>query len=222
LLLRSLGESNGEQSQDETIGSLGLHAGLDEGVPLLDHGTSLISRDVHAIEVGVAIKTFNLINLEFKLSPGLGLGLVVAVGQRNGEDTTFQAIRGLLLTSSLVAWSQSDASLVKSWGQDVVPFLLDEWVSTIQIQGQYPPNNASCTPSAHPPTRATSEEPREEQATELKFRPLAANSSSEAAKREGLVYLQLLLSSLLFEVSWVFTSCHVNYKIMKTKKHSNL
>lgn len=143
LLLRSLGEGDGEQSQDEAVGGLGLRGGFDQGVPLLDHGTTLISRDVHAIEVGVAIKSLNLINLEFKLSPGLSLGLVVAVGQRDGEDTTFQAIRSLLLTSSLVAWSQSDASLVKTWGKDVVPFLLDEWVSTIQIQGQYPHNNAS-------------------------------------------------------------------------------
>lgn len=37
LLLGSLGEGNGEQSEDETIGGLGLDGCLDEGVPLLDH-----------------------------------------------------------------------------------------------------------------------------------------------------------------------------------------
>lgn len=150
LLLGSLGEGDGEQSEDETIGGLGLDGGFDQGVPLLDHGTSLISRDVHAIEVGVAIKAFNLINLEFKLSPGLGLGLVVAVGQRNGEDTTFQAIRSLLLTSSLVAGSQSDASLVESWGEDVVPLLLDEWMSTTQFTRLASAQNASDTPPTSP------------------------------------------------------------------------
>ena len=105
LLLGSLGESNSEESEDESILGLGLNGSLDKGVPFLDHGACLISRDVHTVEVGVAIESLNLINLEFKLSPGLSFSLVVAIGKRDVEDTTFHAIGGLLLTSSLVAWT---------------------------------------------------------------------------------------------------------------------
>lgn len=81
LLLGSLGESDGEESEDETIGGLCLDGGLNKGVPFLDHGTSFISGNVHSIEVGVAIETFNLIDLNLKLSPSLGLGVVVAIGK---------------------------------------------------------------------------------------------------------------------------------------------
>lgn len=136
LFLGSLGEGNSEESEDESIGSLGLDGGLNKGVPFLDHGTSFISRDVHSIEVGVAIKTFNFINLEFELSPGLGLSLVVAISKRDVEHTTFHVIRCLLLTLGLVAWTQSNASFVESWGKDIVPFLLIEGVSAIRTKGQ--------------------------------------------------------------------------------------
>lgn len=81
LLLGSLGESDGEQSQDEAVGGLGLDGSLDQRVPFLDHRAGFISGDVHTIEVGVAIETFNLINLELQLSPGLSLSGVVAVCQ---------------------------------------------------------------------------------------------------------------------------------------------
>ena len=81
LLLGSLGEGNGEKSEDESVGGLGLHGGLDEGVPLLDHGASFISSDVHAIEVGIAVETLNLINLELESSPGLSLNVVVAISE---------------------------------------------------------------------------------------------------------------------------------------------
>lgn len=38
LLLGSLSESDGEESEDESIGGLGLNVSLDERVPFLDHG----------------------------------------------------------------------------------------------------------------------------------------------------------------------------------------
>lgn len=43
LLLGSLGESQGEESQNETISSLDLHVGLNQRMPFLDHGASFIS-----------------------------------------------------------------------------------------------------------------------------------------------------------------------------------
>ena len=37
----------------------------------------------------------------------------------------------MLLTGSLVTWGQSNASLVESWGKDVVPLFLGERMSSI-------------------------------------------------------------------------------------------
>lgn len=129
LSLSSLGESNGEKSDNETISGLGLDGSLDEGVPLLDHGASLISGDVHTIELSVAVKALDFLNLELELSERIRFGVVVAISEVDADNTTLQTIRGLFLTSRLVAWSQCDVSSVKTWGKDVVPFLLDEWVS---------------------------------------------------------------------------------------------
>lgn len=81
LSVGSLGEGQAENSQDVSIGGLGLHESLDEGMPLLDHGAGLVLGDVHTVEVGVAVKALHLVALELQLSPGLVLGLVVAVSQ---------------------------------------------------------------------------------------------------------------------------------------------
>jgi len=133
LSLGSLRESNAEQSHDETISGLGLNEGLNKGVPLLDHRASLISRDVHAVEVGVAVEALNLINLELELSPSLVLRLVVAVSEGGGENTTFKGVGGDLLTGGLVARSKSNASLVEAWCKNVVPLLSDEWMSAKRL-----------------------------------------------------------------------------------------
>ena len=129
LFLGSLGEGNGEESEDESVLGLGLNACLDEGVPLLDHGAGFISSDVHTIEVGIAVEALDFLNLELELSPSLGLNLVVEVSEGDGEDTTSKTVRGLLLSGRLVAWSQCDLFFVKTWSKDVVPFLSDEWMS---------------------------------------------------------------------------------------------
>ena len=99
-------------------------------MPFLDHGACLISGDVHSVEIGVAVKSLDLVALEFKLSPGLTFRLIVAISERNSEDTTSQTVGGLLLTGSFVARSQSDASLIETWGKDVVPLFSGEWMST--------------------------------------------------------------------------------------------
>lgn len=85
-----LGESNAEHSNDVSIGGLGLNVALNKRVPLFDHGASLISGDVHTVEVGVAVISLDLIDLELKLSPVLSIGRVVAVGESGGENTTSQ------------------------------------------------------------------------------------------------------------------------------------
>ena len=125
-----LGESNAEHSDNVSIEGLGLNVSLNERVPLSDHGACLISSDVHTVEVGVAVKSLDLIDLELKLSPVLGIGRVVAVSKGGGENTTSQTVSRVDETGSLVDWGHGDLSLVKSRGKDVVPFFLSEWVAT--------------------------------------------------------------------------------------------
>ena len=73
LSLSFLGESNAEHSDDVSVGGLSLNESLNKSVPLLDHGAGLVSGDVHAVEVGVAVKALDLIDLELELSPVLGV-----------------------------------------------------------------------------------------------------------------------------------------------------
>jgi len=87
LLSGFLGEGKGEKSEGVAIGGFALNEGLNERMPFLNHGASLISGDVHTVEVGIAIHSFNFVDLEFKLSPGLVLRLVVAVSQGDAHDT---------------------------------------------------------------------------------------------------------------------------------------
>jgi len=130
LLICLLGESDAEHSEDVSILGLGLYESLNERVPFLNHGAGFVSGDVHSVEIGVAVESFNLINLELELSPVVSLSLVVAVGEGSCEDTTSQTISGVHQTGGLIAWSQRDASLVESWSENIVPLFLGEWVST--------------------------------------------------------------------------------------------
>jgi hypothetical protein len=57
-------------------------------VPFLDHGASLISGDVHSVEVGVAVECLNFSDFELESSPGLSFGLEVAISERGGENST--------------------------------------------------------------------------------------------------------------------------------------
>lgn len=92
LSLLSLGERNAEHSEVVTIRSLGLREGLDQGVPLLDEGAQLVSGDVHAVEVGVAVEGLDLLALNLHLSPGLVVGVLVEVTERDLENATAEGV----------------------------------------------------------------------------------------------------------------------------------
>ncbi len=121
-----LGEGDAEHSKNVPVLGLGLHESLDGRVPLLDHGLSLVSGDLHAVEVGIAVEALHFLNLEGELSPGLGLGGQVAVGQGGLENSSSQVIGGVHETSGLVHGSESKVLLVEAGDQHVVPLLLGE------------------------------------------------------------------------------------------------
>jgi hypothetical protein len=127
LLGVTAGESNSENTHEVTIGGLGLHEGLNEGVPLLDESAEAVTGDVHTVEVGVEVVSLDFFALEADLAPRLFVGGGVKVTERHGEDTATEGISSDLLTGSLVAGSQGGHTGIENAGHMyVVPFFLDE------------------------------------------------------------------------------------------------
>ena len=134
LLLGLLSEGDAEKSHHVAIKGLGLNESLDQTVPFFEHSTSVVSSDIHAMEVGVAIVSGNLLNLELELPPSVRLGRVVAVAHGDRENSASETVSGVLETSSLVDWSVRDMSLLKAWSKDLVPLLLDERMHAEKIR----------------------------------------------------------------------------------------
>jgi len=70
LTWRLLRESDGEHSYDVAVSGFGLDVRFNQRVPFLDHGAGMVPGDVHTMEVGVAIVSLDLVDLELQLSPG--------------------------------------------------------------------------------------------------------------------------------------------------------
>jgi hypothetical protein len=140
LLAGSLCETNAEHSEEVSVEGLGLHEGLNGGVPLLDDGAQLVSGDVHAVEVSVAIEALHFFDLDLHLSPGLLIAISVEVSQRYLKHSALQTVSSdlytsgvskgteiLTLTSGSVARSDGWGSHIEhSWDVNIVPFLLGE------------------------------------------------------------------------------------------------
>jgi len=92
LAVGSLGEANAEHTEEVAIEGLCLNEGLNGSVPLLDNGAKLITSDVHAVEVGVAVEALDLLYLNLHLSPSLFVAVSVQISQRYLKHTSFQAV----------------------------------------------------------------------------------------------------------------------------------
>jgi len=130
LAVLSSGESNREDSHEVAIGGLGLDESLNKGVPLLDEGAHLVSGDGDSAEVGEAVVTLDLLNLELDDSPGeIVLVVLVEIGLSDLEDAALKRVGGDVLSLGLVARGEGgNSDLEESRGTDVVPLLLVESV----------------------------------------------------------------------------------------------
>ena len=90
----ALGESDAEHTEGVAVDGPGLGKGLNSWVPLLDESAKLVSGDIHAVEVGVAVVSFHLFALHANLSPGLFMGVVVKVTKRDLENATTEGVSG--------------------------------------------------------------------------------------------------------------------------------
>jgi len=128
LLLGLLSEGNAEHSQVVSILGFGLNESFDEGVPFLDHSSTVVPGDVHAIEIGIAVKAFDLLDLETELLPGGGVGALVAVTKGEAENTTLERISRVDKTCSLINGSEGDLPLLEARSEYVIPLFSGEWV----------------------------------------------------------------------------------------------
>ena len=79
--------------QGVAISGLDVAVGLDEGLPLLDHGPQLVSGQAHAVEVGEAVLALHVLADQLELAEGpLRVVLAVEIGQRNLVDAPLEAI----------------------------------------------------------------------------------------------------------------------------------
>ena len=92
-------ESDAEHSEGVAIGGLGLSEGLNSGVPLLDEGAELVSSNVHAVVVGVAVVALHFLTLNSDLSPGLLVSVLVEVTERDLENATTEGVGGNFYSS---------------------------------------------------------------------------------------------------------------------------
>ena len=61
-------------------------------MPLLDERAELVSSDVHAVEVRVAVEALHLLALNAHLSPRVLVGVSVEVTERDLENATTQGV----------------------------------------------------------------------------------------------------------------------------------
>ena len=90
LLLR---EADAEDPEEESVGGLDVGEGLDERLPLLDHGPQLVGREVHAVKVGEAVLALHVLAHKLELAERpLRVVLAVEIGERNLVDAALEAI----------------------------------------------------------------------------------------------------------------------------------
>jgi hypothetical protein len=103
----SLGEGDGEQTEEVVVSGLHSDIGLDQGLPLADKGTELVGGEVQAVEVGQAVLALDLVDTELDLAEGVVL-IVLEVGEGDLEDTALEGVVGVLQTAGAVDQSLAD------------------------------------------------------------------------------------------------------------------
>ncbi len=88
-----LGESDSEHAETEAIEGRHVNAGLDQGLPLADERTQLVSGEIHAVEVGQSRPALDVLDLQDDLAERLVL-ILLEISQRNVYETSLQSIGG--------------------------------------------------------------------------------------------------------------------------------
>lgn len=97
----TLGEGNGEQTDEVVVSGLHGDVGLNERLPLADEGAQLVGGEVQTVEVGQAVLALDLIDAELDLAERVVL-IVLQVSEGDLEDTTLEGVVGVLQTAGTV------------------------------------------------------------------------------------------------------------------------
>jgi len=109
LIWATLGETNGEQTEEVIISGLDSDIGLNQSLPLADERSELVGGEIETVEVSQAVLSLNLIDTELDLAERV-VFILLQIGQRNLDNPTLQSIIGVLETSSSVDESLSNTT----------------------------------------------------------------------------------------------------------------
>lgn len=90
-----LGEADGEEADEVTVGGLDVDVRLDQGLPLADERAELVRGEVHAVEVGQARLALDLVDTERDLAERV-LIVLVEVSQGQLKDAALERVVGVL------------------------------------------------------------------------------------------------------------------------------
>jgi len=119
-----LGETNAEETDLVAILGLHINVGLDESLPLLHQRLELVGGVGETIEVGEAVLSLDLIDLEFDV--GIAVLLVLLqISQVDGNNSSLQVVGSDVVSRGSVHRGNTGVSVgEESGGLDVVPVLL--------------------------------------------------------------------------------------------------
>jgi len=87
--LTTFRESDSEEAEEVTISRLDVDVGLNESLPFANKRTELVRCEGHAMEIGEAVLSLDLIDAEFNLTERLFL-ILVEVTKRDLDNTTLE------------------------------------------------------------------------------------------------------------------------------------
>lgn len=93
----SLGEGDGEESEEIVVGGLDGDVGFDESLPLAHERTELVGCEVESVEVGQAVLSLHLVHPQLDLAESVVL-VLLEIGQGDFEYPSLQRVVGVLQT----------------------------------------------------------------------------------------------------------------------------
>jgi len=86
------GETEDEDTEEETIGSLDVDVGFDQVLPFTDVVALLVAGHVHTVENCVAVAALDILNFELEFSPGDWFFLLGEISEGSIAYTTLEDI----------------------------------------------------------------------------------------------------------------------------------
>ena len=91
LVRATLGERDGEETDEIAIGRLNIDVSLDQGLPLADERAELVCGEVHAMEVCQTVLPLDFINAQLDLSKAM-VFVLSKVSERDLDNPTLERV----------------------------------------------------------------------------------------------------------------------------------